>query len=132
MVACSASAFPEDRANRAEAGCCDYIVKPLNEQRLYASIGEHLKLEWISAPPAAEPPAAATTTDAPDAEPITPAQREELLALVKRGQILKVRKAMEALPPLAGGLTTRLRDAAARLDIKTLLRLLGDPRMQKL
>jgi CheY-like chemotaxis protein len=46
IIAISASAFSSDRDRSIEAGCDDFLAKPVRIQRLLAVLQEHLGLQW--------------------------------------------------------------------------------------
>ena len=47
VIGLSASVFEEDRDQSIDAGCDDFVAKPLQASELLDKIGEHLKLDWI-------------------------------------------------------------------------------------
>lgn len=47
IIALTASAFEEDRQAILNAGCDDFISKPINRAHLLTSIGEHLALHYL-------------------------------------------------------------------------------------
>jgi CheY-like chemotaxis protein len=68
VIALTASAFEEDRALVLEAGCDDFIRKPLREEELFAAIGRHLGVVFRSEPLVAEAPAVASAAGLADGE----------------------------------------------------------------
>ena len=58
IVALTASVFAEDRTAMTEAGCDELVAKPVEEERLFAVLGELLRLAYRYAD-SAEPPVAA-------------------------------------------------------------------------
>ena len=121
VIACSASAYPEDRGKSANAGCRDHIAKPVRGEELFAALKRHLSLIWETAP-AAEP--AGPEGGVPV---IDPRQREALLAIVRRGNIMQLRKALEALPRVP----PELREALGRFDLKRVRALLEGGHWEK-
>ena len=61
IIALTASAFEEDRAAILAAGCDDMVRKPLEEDRLFAVMGELLGLRFRYAEAEAEAPAQTAT-----------------------------------------------------------------------
>ena len=59
IVAVTASAFEEQRAEVLAAGCDEFLRKPFREAELFGMLGRHLGLEYLYAEEAAEVPAAA-------------------------------------------------------------------------
>ena len=47
IIALTASAFQSKRAETIKAGCDDYLHKPFKENELFATIKEHLKVDYI-------------------------------------------------------------------------------------
>ena len=47
VIGLSASVFEEDKDQSIEAGCDDFVAKPLQATELIDKIGGHLKLKWI-------------------------------------------------------------------------------------
>jgi PAS domain S-box-containing protein len=76
IVALTASAFKEDRATILAVGCDDMLTKPLDEESLFALMGQLLNLEYCYA---ATEPSTLSATDIPlDLSLLSPAVREEL------------------------------------------------------
>ncbi|RMF24442.1 MAG: response regulator, partial [Cyanobacteria bacterium J083] len=47
IIACTASAFEENRARVLDVGCDDFLRKPYKENMLFEKIAEHLNVEYI-------------------------------------------------------------------------------------
>jgi CheY-like chemotaxis protein len=117
IVACSASAFEEDRRRSFEACCADHLAKPVQVGELFDCIGRHLALEWVrDAPPKTSMGPPAASADGPDRIP--PALRERLLELVRRGKIVAVRKLIAETDAEGDALFDELRAAADRMDLR--------------
>ncbi len=129
IIACSASAFDEDRANSAAAGCVAHLAKPVQRELLQVLLADHLPLRWLAQ---GDGDSEAEEVGVPcrgDAEPeatldLDDEEREVLLALVQRGRILELRKRVERLPQAECGPLLELREAVARFDLKAVRRLL--------
>lgn len=63
IIATSASAFENDRQASLEAGCNDFIPKPIQEKELFTCLGYHLGLEWIYPSEAILPALAASSAN---------------------------------------------------------------------
>jgi PAS domain S-box-containing protein len=113
VIACSASAYPEDRQRSRAAGCVDHLAKPVRGAELCAVLEAHLPLAWETAP-------VETQVLETDPAPITPERREVMLDLVRRGQIRPLREYLEALPAVPA----ELREAVAGFDLKRVRALL--------
>ncbi|MGR9088720.1 MAG: response regulator, partial [Gammaproteobacteria bacterium] len=50
IVVLSANAYPTDRLAAINAGCNDFIAKPIQIQELYSKLKMHLELDWICQP----------------------------------------------------------------------------------
>ena len=118
VVVCSASAFAEDRANSAAAGCAAHLAKPVQAALLHEILACHLPLHWQLAAP--DP--ATASGDGPD---LFPEQREKLLHYLHRGNITAMRQLLSAISPVSGGELGKLQQAAERFDLKTIRQILG-------
>ena len=47
IIGVSASAFETDKQQARQAGCNDFLVKPLDTNKLFYLLEKHLKLEWM-------------------------------------------------------------------------------------
>lgn len=107
----SANAFDKDERRLHEAGCNDFVVKPVILGELLAKLRLHLGLEWTTRSPEAE---AAGAVAAPDPTPevaaagLPPDERSALIALGELGHIKGIERRLQTLrgqrPDLAGTL----------------------------
>src|SRR5690606_11608431 len=56
IIAVSASVFEENRQDAIDAGCDDFLPKPIQLERTLATLQRLLNLEWIQAPTGSVPP----------------------------------------------------------------------------
>jgi signal transduction histidine kinase/CheY-like chemotaxis protein len=63
VIAVTASAFGDTRQAAADAGCADYLPKPVQAEALFGALQRHLGLEFVSGTP--QGPAAVTLGVAP-------------------------------------------------------------------
>jgi CheY-like chemotaxis protein len=95
IVAVSASVLELDQEQSRLAGCDDFLVKPIDADRLLAVVGRLLGLEWIAgAPTADETPEAA---DEPVAAVPPRADLEELYELARFGNMQRLQERAAAL-----------------------------------
>jgi DNA-binding response OmpR family regulator len=50
VIACSASAFAFNRQESLEAGCNDFLTKPVQAEDLCAMVGRYLHVQWMYEP----------------------------------------------------------------------------------
>jgi CheY-like chemotaxis protein len=81
VIASSASVFESDRRKSREAGCNDFIPKPIQSEELLEKIQNYLGVVWIT-----EPLDASTTNNEETDELIAPPP-SELIALYQAAQI---------------------------------------------
>lgn len=62
IVAVTASALGNSRQRAREAGCVDYLAKPVRVQQLFGMLQTHLGARFVSRTPSAEIPAADVAT----------------------------------------------------------------------
>jgi PAS domain S-box-containing protein len=87
VIAASASVFEHHRRQSIQAGCSEFIAKPINTQVVLDLLSHYLSLEWIYEKPT--PPTSVTTTRTPTIKP-SPAQMAILFRLVMTGKIQKI------------------------------------------
>ena len=105
VIAISANASGPDEARSLAAGANAYLAKPVEVERLLATVGELLALHWTQAP-------RADTT--PDELPLVPPSGEELNALYRLAQVGHMRSIREHAKRL-GEKDERCRPFAERL-----------------
>lgn len=90
LIAVSASAFFQDAEKSREAGCNDFLAKPVQGQELFAVLGNWLQLVWRYA----DKP----VSQAPTGPLIPPpaAKRELLLDLALRGDLRSIQREVES------------------------------------
>ncbi len=120
VIACSASAFPEDKRRSVEAQCREHIAKPVQTGELLDVLGRYLPLAW-EADGAGEPKA---VENSGGGQPISPECRATLLDLVRRGNIVAVRKLLAEERNTGNPLLLELRQAADHFDLKRIRLLL--------
>ena len=111
VIAVSASVYEEHRHKSEEAGCSDFIAKPVDERLLWDKLQTHLGLEWTHGGAGDE--VAAT----PDGVIIPPG--EEAAALreaARRGDIVAVRAEIDRAVAL-GGEYTAFAEKARNFDL---------------
>jgi CheY-like chemotaxis protein len=102
LIAMSASVLSFNRDDAFAAGCDDFLPKPFREADLLSKLELALQLEWIA------DSIAASTTDSPSSGSrdavaqspnslLTRTVIEELLAIARRGEIVQLRRRIEAL-----------------------------------
>ena len=127
IVACSASAFPEDQAKSRAAGCIDHIAKPVQAAALLGTLKRHLPLEWLreldSAPKHA---LGGETTNQVLSGWLSESERKTLSEWVQMGNITQLRKWMAEHPGHTNAGVKKLRDAVFRCDLKQAQSLLDD------
>ncbi len=111
IIAVSASVLSEDQQQTRLAGCDDFLVKPVNADRLFEMLETYLVLEWIYAPPAAM---AEKQADSATLELIPPPPDElaALLNLSRRGNMQAIRQRVAQISQMG----EQYRPFAAKLD----------------
>jgi CheY-like chemotaxis protein len=98
VIACSASAFAFNRQESLEAGCNDFLTKPVQAEDLFEKVGRYLNLQWLydTAPRVWEHGhAVAESLVAPRPEELT-----ALFDLVKKGKVIAIRQEAARLEQL--------------------------------
>ncbi len=86
IVAVSASVFDADQQRSLDAGCVEFLAKPLQIPELLNCLQNHLKLKWIhGVQPQITTPAPAMTMDGP-----TSAQAAKIYDLADKGYISEI------------------------------------------
>ncbi len=120
VLACSASAFAQDRDRCLEAGCIDFLPKPVDAEQLFAMLERYLPLRWVYAGREEEGQGATLLPEAG----LDPALLEALRTWVTAGQISRIQRTLNEREGQLGTLGKRMQEAALRFDIKTLKALL--------
>lgn len=122
VIALSASVFEHNRQESRDAGCNDFLSKPVRADDLLEKLRAHLQLQWVyDAEPAGDGP-----RREPDAGPLVAPPREHLVALLERarkGQIVAVREqiaTIEALGAPYDPFAAELRRLAKGFQLKQL------------
>ena len=128
IVAVSASVLEADQKNCRHIGCQAFLSKPIDTNRLYALIAEHLGITWVYAMPEA-PPDANDTTPAPETDIIPPPLNdlEALYELTMFGNLERVSEKAEAIARQDAqyrAFARKIRIYAERLEDEAILDLL--------
>ncbi len=105
-----------------EAGCSDFLVKPVDERLLWKKLEQHLGLEWTRG--------AAEKEEAAAAEGVRVPPEEEVAALreaARRGDIVTVRAEVGRVAALSGEYTAfaeRTGEMARNFDLKVIVGML--------
>lgn len=130
IIAVSASVFEADRQTAIDAGCDDFLPKPFGEERLFATLGRCLDLEWSYA--AAERADERTANGMGETAVLPAGEAEALLDLARRGDMRGVRERLKEIAvrqPECAGRLRQLDALAAGLQLGRLrqeLRLEGE------
>ncbi len=93
IIASSASVLEQNQVMSLEAGCNDFLHKPINFEELLASLQKYLQLEWIYEGLNASVP---TKKDVEQTTLPTP-ELKKLLKLAKIGDIMAIEEAVRSL-----------------------------------
>ena len=97
VIAVSASVYEEHRQQSGEAGCSDFLAKPVDERLLWNRLEQHLGLEWTCG--------AAGNDEAATSDGVIVPPGEEVAALREaagRGDIVTVRAEIDRIAALGG------------------------------
>ena len=113
VIALSASVLEGDQQQSLDAGCDDFVAKPVDAGLLYKKMGEHLELGWVYE--TAEPQGVAEQKDVSIVVPPTELL-QPLFNSARRGEILAVQAEIdriEALDKTYGAFISQIRELAA-------------------
>ncbi len=82
IIAVSASAFQQDKEASHEAGCIDYIAKPVKRNTLLKLLQQYLPLEWVTYENEA--------VEEDDSITLEDSQRDEIADILRRGAITEL------------------------------------------
>ncbi len=124
ILAASASTFDRDQQSSLDAGCDDFISKPIVASELLQKLETSLHLEWIYSTEASSPPEIWKGTDQepePESDLPTPADLSQLWELARIGHIKGILEYLDRLE--AGGyggseFTEELRRMAKTFQVK--------------
>lgn len=129
IIASSASVLENDQASSLEAGCNDFLHKPIDIEQLLAYLQKYLKLEWIYEELTATPQNAETV--AIQAEQVIPpaTELEKMLRAAKIGHIKSVKEEAQrliALDERYRAFADRILALAAKFDDKAIAKLVEE------
>ncbi len=119
IIAVSASAYQEDHSTAHDAGCVDYLTKPVAFTTLLQALQTHLSLEWTYRAEQEQSPT-------PSGPPLSTAQRSKLIALVQDGSITELYDYLTALAaqPDCPADVTNLQELAQNFQLNEIQRYL--------
>ncbi|MBI3774438.1 MAG: PAS domain-containing protein [Gammaproteobacteria bacterium] len=123
IIALSANAFSEHRSQCLEAGCDDFIAKPVNFDALLGRLQHHLQLTWqyqeVQVKTSRDPQISHVARPSPEC-------LCDLQALAQRGDVQGLRKRLEQIErnEKHAGFAARLRALADNFDFKAIRNLL--------
>jgi len=99
IIAASASAFDNDYVESLQAGCNDFIAKPLHLEKLLQKLETLLGLQWMYASTDLLPTETTASTLEPQVAQVGHSQElaQELQLLAQRGRIKQLREAIDHL-----------------------------------
>ena len=98
MIACSASAFAFNRQESLEAGCNDFLTKPVQAEDLFAMVGRYLHVQWMYEPGPRGSDQEQVVVESLVAPP--PEELTVLLDLVRKGKVIAIRQEAARLEQL--------------------------------
>lgn len=121
IIALSASVFEENRRKSREAGCHDFLPKPVQAESLFDTIQRYLRIEWVYETKHSDEPVMMDRNESFVAPP--PAEIATLLEAVKKGRIMAIREQInriEQLDPSYRLFATELRRLTKGFQMKQL------------
>jgi len=124
IIAVSASVYEEDRHKSLQAGCNDFLTKPLPHDELLAVFQKYLNLEWTYKDDEPGPQTAETTTSPSPpvhGEICLPrADKEILLKFAESGRVKPLMKHLDTLGHKYQAVADELRQLAKTFQLHTL------------
>ncbi len=111
IIALTASAFPQDQQKSLDAGCSDFLPKPVQSDQLLAKIAHYLGHQATAIDPVAETPTG----------PLIYPPLADLTALrdlAQRGQIVELRQYLDRLASAYGPFVEVMRPLATNFDME--------------
>jgi PAS domain S-box-containing protein len=129
LIAVSASAFEETRKRSLEAGCDDFLAKPVHLEALLELLQRHLRLEWIYGGDAEEKPEVDVSPQSLSMSmtSLPPQARDALLQQAVRGNIKGILEQLNTIESFGDQflpLVTKLRTLAKGFEVDTIVELL--------
>jgi PAS domain S-box-containing protein len=124
VIAVTASAFGDTRQAARDAGCVDYLPKPVRAERLFAALQTHLGVRFVRAGETTPPAGVPDLTGHP-ARPAVAARLAEAVALGNVTDLEQLARELGAGPGPEAALGTRIAELAAEFDFDG-LRALAD------
>ena len=122
VIAVSASVYERHQQLSEEAGCSDFLAKPVDERLLWKKLEQHLGLEWTCEVAEKEETAAVEGVRVPPEEEVA-ALREA----ARRGDIVTVRAEVGRVAALSGeyaAFAERAGEMARNFDLKRIVEML--------
>jgi signal transduction histidine kinase/CheY-like chemotaxis protein len=129
IIASSASVFSFDRQQSHDAGCNDFLPKPVQTQDLLDQLQTYLSLTWIYSRDVAAGAAAGAATTSPTAELVIPTASEltTLYQAAKTGHIAVIcqeAERIQAIDPQYAAFSQRILELAAEFDDRAIVQLI--------
>ena len=127
IFASSASVFSFDRQRSRDAGCDDFLPKPVQLDELFDQLKHYLGLEWIYGATDAAPSASQASLPSTDQLIFPPIEELKVLyKAAKRGDIVGIQEEanrIKSLDPKYGAFADRILELADRFDDETIIKL---------
>lgn len=127
IFASSASVFSFDRQRSRDAGCHDFLPKPVQLDELFDQLKHYLGLEWIYGPTDATPSESQTSTPSTTELIFPPVEELKVLyKAAKRGDIVGIQEEANRIKLLDlkyGAFADRIHELAESFDDETIIKL---------